>query len=98
MPEMTFTVRWPDQTMTDCYSPSTIVKDYFSEGQSYPLPEFVALSRTALTMASERVRARYGYACSSALDQLTRIEHHARQFSETGNALVVVEKFGRHVS
>ncbi len=98
MPEMIFTVRWPDQTITDCYSPSTIVKDYFCEGQSYPLPEFVALSRTALTMASDRVRARYGYACSSALDQLTQIEYHARQFNEAGNAQVVVEKFGQHFS
>lgn len=98
MPEIVFTVRWPDQTVTDCYSPSTIVETYFSVGQSYPLPEFVALSRDALTMASERVRQRYGYACSSALDQLQQIEHHARQFSDVNNALVVVEKFGRHSS
>jgi uncharacterized repeat protein (TIGR04042 family) len=98
MPEMFFTVRWPDQTVTDCYSPSTIIKQYFSVGQSYPLPEFVALSRDALMMASERVHSKYGYACTSALDQLFKIEHHAKKFSDVSDALVVVEKFGKHFS
>ena len=98
MPEMFFTVRWPDLTITDCYSPSTIVKEYFAEGQSYPLPEFVARSRNALTMASERVRNKYGYACSSALDQLYQIEHHAKKFSDLSDPLVVVENFCKHFS
>lgn len=92
MPEIIFTVRWPDQTQTECYSPSTIVKDYFLAGQSYPLAEFVALSRTALNSASERVRARHGHSCSLALGQLTQIERYAQQFNDFGNALVVIEK------
>lgn len=98
MPELIFTVRWPDETVTECYSPSTIVEEYFSAGQTYQLTDFVALSRTALTMASERVRMRHGYACSSALSQLSQIEQLAGRFDGIGNALVVVEKVGPRFS
>lgn len=98
MPELIFTVRWPDQTQSECYSPSTIVKDYFSVGQSYPLAEFVGLSRTALIAASERVRARYGHSCASALGQLTEIERCAQQFNDVANASVVIENFGPRFS
>ena len=93
MPELFFSVRWPDQSVTECYSPSTVVKDYLRAGQSYPMDQFVTLSRDALTVASERVRARYGYACSSARDQLLAIEHRAQKFSNIDDAYVVVEKF-----
>jgi uncharacterized repeat protein (TIGR04042 family) len=58
------------------------VRDFLSEGADYPLPEFVALSRRALTIASERVRARYGHACSLALGQLAAIESAAEKFSD----------------
>jgi uncharacterized repeat protein (TIGR04042 family) len=74
MPEMLFSVRWPDNTVDECYSPSLVIKDYMNVGESYPVQDFVQRSRTALNIASERVRAKYGYACSSAMDQLARIE------------------------
>ena len=32
-------------------------------------------------MASERVRAKYGFACSQAMDQLAEIEHIAARFA-----------------
>lgn len=92
MPEMRFTVRWPDGTVDDCYSPSLVIKDYLEVGASYPLDDFVRRSRTALDIASERVRARYGFACSSALDQLARIERRAAGFAERGG-MVGVEGF-----
>lgn len=92
MPEMRFTVRWPDGTVDDCYSPSLVIKDYLEVGASYPLDDFVRRSRTALDIASERVRAKYGFACSSAMDQLARIEHKAAGFVERGG-MVGVEGF-----
>lgn len=88
MPEMHFRVRWPDGSEERCYSPSLVIHDYFEPGAAYPLPEFVQRSRAALQIASERVRAKYGYACSSALDQLARIEARAAQF-EAGTAAPV---------
>jgi len=70
MPEMRFLVRWPDGISETCYSPSLVIKDYFREGETYTLADFVARSREALTIASDRVKAKYGYACSLALRQL----------------------------
>jgi uncharacterized repeat protein (TIGR04042 family) len=93
MPEMLFSVRWPDNTVDECYSPSLVIKDYMNVGESYPVQDFVQRSRTALNIASERVRAKYGYACSSAMDQLARIESKAEGFPADGNANVRVERF-----
>jgi uncharacterized repeat protein (TIGR04042 family) len=90
MPEMRFTVRWPDGTVDDCYSPSLVIKDYLEVGGSYPVADFVRRSGEALNIASERVRAKYGFACSSALDQLARIERKAEGFD---GGQVGVERF-----
>jgi uncharacterized repeat protein (TIGR04042 family) len=93
MPEMRFTVRWPDDTVTDCYSPSLIIKDYFAVGTSYAPADFLDRASTALNIASERVRAKYGYACSSALDQLRDIEEAVARHAGQPGALVRVERF-----
>jgi uncharacterized repeat protein (TIGR04042 family) len=93
MPEMHFSVRWPDDTTTDCYSPSLVVKEYLEVGKSYSVAEFVDRSRTALNIGSERVREKFGYACSSAMDQLGQIERTASRFEEQENAQVLVEAF-----
>lgn len=93
MPEMHFSVRWPDNSTSDCYSPSLVIKEYLEVGQSYSVPDFVARSRTALNVASERVRQKFGYTCSSAMDQLSKIERTASNFDSTENATVLVEGF-----
>ncbi len=80
MPEMRFFVRWPDGQRESCYSPSLVIRDYFREGEAYPRDEFLDLARQALTIASERVRAKYGFPCSLALGQLARIETAAAAF------------------
>ena len=93
MPEVHFSVRWPDNSTSDCYSPSRVIKDYLEVGKSYPIPDFVERSRAALTMASERVQQKFGYMCSSAMDQLGQIERTASRFEDQENALVIVEAF-----
>ena len=93
MPEMRFRIRWPDGTSENCYSPSLVVKDYFSPGESYTLDDFLARSRTALAIASERVKAKYGHLCSLAAAQLARIEDTASVFSDTPSVRVMVESF-----
>lgn len=93
MPAMHFHIRWPDQTQTRCYSPSRVVQDYLQVGHSYPLDDFLQRSRTALSAASERVRARYGFACSQAMDQLAEIEHLAAPFHSRADAQVSVTSF-----
>jgi uncharacterized repeat protein (TIGR04042 family) len=76
-----------------CYSPSLVIKDYFQPGTGYPLPEFMAQVREALNIASERVRAKFGFACSQAMDQLAELEETARRFDTLDNARVDVLSF-----
>ncbi len=93
MPEMRFRIRWPDGSRNTCYSPSLVIKDYFVPGQTYPLDGFVAMSREALTIASDRVKARYGVPCSMALGQLRAIETTAACQTHGADAAVLVEAF-----
>ena len=89
MPEMHFTVRWPDGEEARCYSPSLIVREYLEVGQSYPVSEFLGKSREMLNIASERVKAKYGYYCSAAMDQLATIEARAEGFAESAPVTVL---------
>ena len=82
MPAMYFHLRWPDDQEMRCYSPSLVIKDHFTPGARYPLPVFMTEMRNALNVASERVRAKFGFACSMALDQLAAIEAVAQRFDD----------------
>jgi uncharacterized repeat protein (TIGR04042 family) len=93
MPEMHFKVTWPDGVAETCYSPSLVIKDYFEPGQSYGLADFLERSRTALSIASDRVQAKYGMPCALALGQLARIERAALRFSTTPDATVRILSF-----
>lgn len=95
MPEVLFTVRWPDDSTDRCYSPSLVVEEFLRPGVRYPLDAFVDRSRAALTEASQRVRARYGFPCSRAEAQLSEIERRADEFGSTTGATVIVEEFHR---
>lgn len=93
MPEMRFVITWPDGEKETCYSPSLIVRDFLAEGESYPVADFMKRSREALTIASNRVEAKYGFACSSANDQLARIEAAAATFFDRPDARVRCDTF-----
>jgi len=93
MPVTHFVVRWPDGTQALCYSPSTVVRDYLSPGD-YPLDDFLDAARDALSAASERVRQKFGYACSSALDQWDAIERAAEQYRSQPAVSVTVVSVG----
>lgn len=93
MPEMRFHIRWPDGREESCYSPSLVIKDFFAPGAAYPLDDFLARSREALTIASDRVKARYGMPCGRALGQLQRIEATGHGFAARPAAEVLVLSF-----
>ncbi|GGF80423.1 hypothetical protein GCM10007301_45670 [Azorhizobium oxalatiphilum] len=93
MPEMRFHIRWPDGRPEACYSPSLVIKDYFAPGETYALADFLARSRTALMIASNRVEAKYGMPCSRALGQLARIEAAAGLYAETPDPRVRIDAF-----
>jgi uncharacterized repeat protein (TIGR04042 family) len=93
MPEMIFHIAWPDGTTEPCYSPSLVIKDFLSVGKTYAVPEFLQRSRAALTIASDRVREKYGFACSRAMGQLARLESGAERFDATKDGGVTVISF-----
>jgi len=92
MPERHFDIQWPDGVTESCYSPSSSIENYLTAGQTYRLEEFLSTVDTALNEASERVRLKYGFACSSAMDQLQKINRRAENFKNTNDATVVVLK------
>ncbi|MGL4882545.1 MAG: MSMEG_0570 family nitrogen starvation response protein [Waterburya sp.] len=93
MPETHFRIEWPDGTQQDCYSPSLVVKQYFTPGEKYQLAEFVEKSRIALNIASDRVKAAYGFPCSLALGQLKQIESKAAEYQEISDPQVLLIEF-----
>jgi uncharacterized repeat protein (TIGR04042 family) len=82
MPEIRFRIQWPDGNEETCYSPSLIVKEYFSPDHDYDLIDFVERSRTSLTIASDRVQAKYGRPCGLALGQLQDIEAKSIRYQD----------------
>jgi len=93
MPEMQFQIRWPDGSEASCYSPSLVIKDYLKVGETYTLNDFLEKSRTALNIASDRVRAKYGFPCGRAMGQLQAIEAAAAQFQTLEHPTVSILAF-----
>jgi uncharacterized repeat protein (TIGR04042 family) len=93
MPEMRFDIRWPDGAIEQCYSPSLVIRDHLVVGETYSVPEFLKRSRAALTIASDRVREKYGFACSRAMGQLATLESSAGRFDGKGVDRVTVISF-----
>lgn len=93
MPEMRFNVVWPDGEAEACYSPSLVVREHLAPGEDYAIADFRARARAALTIASDRVREKYGFSCSRALGQLARIEAACDRFERLADAKVHVASF-----
>jgi len=93
MPAMHYTVRWPDATVSTCYSPSLVIQDFFEPGRDYLLEDFLRRVREATHIASERVRAKFGFACSMAADQLAVTEEKAARFAGQPDAVVQMVSF-----
>lgn len=80
MPEIRFQIAWPDGSEEICYSPSLVVKSYFTPDTDYDLSDFVERSRTALSIASDRVKEKFGRPCGLALGQLEQIEQTSQKY------------------
>lgn len=81
MPEMSVVVRWPDGREQDCYSPSLVMHDHLAEGRTYSVADFQRRAVHALAIASDRVRAKYGFACTSAAATTEQITRTATAYS-----------------
>jgi uncharacterized repeat protein (TIGR04042 family) len=94
VPETYFRVSWPDGSTQRCYSPSLVVEEFFEAGQVYSVGEFLERSTRAFGIASDRVREKYGFACSSAVAQLAEIRRMAGKHGNSSGE-VIVEGFER---
>lgn len=90
MPAVHFTVQWPDGEQEECYSPSTIVHQHFKAGEVLSLADFVQRAEQSLEEASHRVEQKFGYFCSSAIDQLGKIRLRAAGFDDWHSAQVTI--------
>ena len=88
MPEMTFSVRWPDGGIDHCYSPSLVVHDHLEAGSTYTVGDFARRSTRALQAATERVQDKFGFACTSAAATTEQIRRAAARYD--AEALVEV--------
>jgi uncharacterized repeat protein (TIGR04042 family) len=98
MPEMTFDVQWPDGRVQRCYSPSLVMHDYLSAGTDYTVADFLDRSSHALHEASERVRAKFGFACSSAAWTEEEISSTATEFPSNATIRIVGMRPGLEAS
>ena len=97
MPEIRFDIRWPDGTLERCYSPSLVVRELLPSGQPLPVFEFMERVRAALNIGAQRVRRKYGFSCSAALDQLAALERHAQLVDAEGMLEVVAFHEGSYL-
>jgi uncharacterized repeat protein (TIGR04042 family) len=93
MPEQRFRIRWPDGSLEEGYSPSTIIREHLAVGQPYSVALFATLARAGLEAANARVRARFGMGCSQAVMQIATISATAARFAGQPDAQVVIEAF-----
>ncbi len=98
MPEMLFRLRWPDASETTHYSPSLVIEEHFALGQSYELADFLARSRVALRIASDRVEARYGMPCGRAIGQSHAIARLGAAFDGGQVTILAFDRPGREAA
>lgn len=80
MPEVLLDLEWPDGRRTRFYSPSTVVLEHLPPGSEWSVSELRAAGLAALAEASERVRARYGFACSRTDEEAARLRELTSQY------------------
>jgi uncharacterized repeat protein (TIGR04042 family) len=89
MPVTTFNVIWPDDSTQACYSPSSVIRNYFKLNHHYTVNEFRNVCEVALNEASNRVAQKFGFACSSAMDQLRDIQQKCDAYEATNGTVTI---------
>lgn len=85
MPVTHVNIVWPDSKEDKVYSPSSVIKEHFKPGEVLTVEEFLAKAETSLFEASERVRLKFGYGCTSAQAELSRIQQKCTSFNAQNN-------------
>jgi uncharacterized repeat protein (TIGR04042 family) len=83
MPEVILEFRWPDGEASSFYSPSTVVYEFLKPGDTLSIAELEQKGLAALSEASERVRARYGFACTRTDEEALKLRKRISLYNST---------------
>lgn len=76
-------LRWPDGEASHFYSPSTVVYEFLKPGETLTVAELEQKGLSALQQASERVRARYGFACTRTDEEATKLQKRLAMYGRS---------------
>lgn len=83
MPEVVLELHWPDGEASSFYSPSTVVYEFLKPGDRLSIAELEQKGLAALNEASERVRARYGFACTRTDEEALKLRKRVAKYNST---------------
>ena len=89
MPEVRLSLQWPDGQISELYSPSTVILDYLQPGDVIAVTDLHSRGVQALRDASERVRARYGFACTRTDEEQLKLSTRVAAYD--GDQLVTIQ-------
>ena len=82
-------IELPDQTKDQIYSPSSVIKEYFNPGEDLTVSKFLTTCNEGLQEASERVRQKFGYACTSAIAESQRIHTLCKNYDSSKKIKII---------
>lgn len=89
MPVTYVNIEWPDSQTDQIYSPSSVIEEYFKVGESISINDFLTKSNEGLAEASERVRKKFGYACTSAQAESDRIKERCDVYDASKKVKII---------
>lgn len=82
-------IEWPDRQKDQIYSPSSVIENYFNIGETITINDLLTKSNEALAEASERVRKKFGYACTSAQAESHRIKEKSDEYEASKKVKII---------
>ena len=82
MPVTYVHIEWPGAEKDQVYSPSSVIQNYFKPEEELSITAFSKVCNEGLMEASERVRQKFGYACSSAQMESIRITEKCKSYQQ----------------
>ncbi len=89
MPVTYVHIELPDHKKDQIYSPSSIIQEYFNPGEVLSVDTFLTICTKSLNEASERVRQKFGYACTSAMAESQRINTLCQNYDTSKKIKIV---------
>jgi uncharacterized repeat protein (TIGR04042 family) len=90
MPEVYIHIIWPTGNRDSVYSPSSVIKNYFKAGESLTVEQFQSKAEEALKNASQRVKERFGFECSSAMGELDRLNIIINKIDDKNSVVKII--------